>query len=141
MWTVSQPPPDLLIRTSGEHRISNFMLWQLAYTEFVFTDTLWPDFGANALADAISVYRAPRPAVRTGKAGQCCEVTGPQRFVPAHEDIRARIIAGFVLVPVGLLVVWAGGWFIAIASRTVRARRLREWQRLVLDEVRPGLWA
>ncbi len=42
--TASQPDPDLLIRTSGEYRISNFLLWQMAYTEFYFTDTLWPDF-------------------------------------------------------------------------------------------------
>jgi len=53
--TADIPDPDLLIRTSGEKRISNFLLWQMAYTEFVFTDTLWPDFRAeefeNALAD------------------------------------------------------------------------------------------
>jgi len=47
------PDPDLLIRTSGEYRISNFMLWQAAYTEFWFTDTYWPDFTANDLEKAI----------------------------------------------------------------------------------------
>lgn len=56
--TVDLPEPDLLIRTSGEQRISNFLLWQCAYTEFVFTDTLWPDFGAQAFADAISEYQS-----------------------------------------------------------------------------------
>jgi len=44
LYTAEMPPPDLLIRTSGEVRISNFLLWQLAYTEMVFTETLWPDF-------------------------------------------------------------------------------------------------
>lgn len=55
--TDDLPPPDMLIRTSGEFRLSNFMLWQSAYAELVFLDVLWPDFGKDALAQAISVYR------------------------------------------------------------------------------------
>jgi undecaprenyl diphosphate synthase len=51
------PEPDLFIRTGGEQRISNFLLWQLAYTEFYFTDLLWPDFDAAALASAITSYQ------------------------------------------------------------------------------------
>ena len=51
------PEPDLFIRTGGEQRISNFLLWQLAYTEFYFTDALWPDFGAAALAEALASFR------------------------------------------------------------------------------------
>ncbi|MGH8714111.1 MAG: polyprenyl diphosphate synthase [Casimicrobiaceae bacterium] len=51
------PEPDLFIRTGGEQRISNFLLWQLAYTEFYFTDLLWPDFDADALRAAIDSYR------------------------------------------------------------------------------------
>ena len=51
------PEPDLFIRTGGEQRISNFLLWQLAYTELHFTDTLWPDFDAKALAAAVDSYR------------------------------------------------------------------------------------
>lgn len=50
------PDPDLMIRTSGEKRISNFLLWQLAYTEFYFTDTLWPDFNKEELRKAIEYY-------------------------------------------------------------------------------------
>ena len=51
-------PVDLLVRTGGEQRISNFLLWGSAYAEFVFTDELWPDFGANSLYSAIAAYQA-----------------------------------------------------------------------------------
>ena len=54
---AEMPEPDLFIRTGGEQRISNFLLWQLAYTELHFTDTLWPDFDAAALDAAIASYR------------------------------------------------------------------------------------
>jgi undecaprenyl diphosphate synthase len=52
------PEPDLFVRTGGEQRISNFLLWQLAYSELYFTETLWPDFDAAALDQAIASYRA-----------------------------------------------------------------------------------
>jgi undecaprenyl diphosphate synthase len=55
--TADLPDPDLLIRTSGEYRLSNFLLWQMAYTEFYFTDVLWPDFGRDDLIDAIVSYQ------------------------------------------------------------------------------------
>ncbi|MBG38409.1 MAG: isoprenyl transferase [Cryomorphaceae bacterium] len=51
------PDPELLIRTSGEHRVSNFLLWQIAYTEFYFLDIFWPDFGKKQLHDAIYDYQ------------------------------------------------------------------------------------
>jgi undecaprenyl diphosphate synthase len=54
--TSGIPDPDLLIRTSGEQRISNFLLWQCAYTEFYFTDTLWPDFRKEAFRAALEEY-------------------------------------------------------------------------------------
>jgi undecaprenyl diphosphate synthase len=54
------PDPDLLIRTSGELRVSNFLLWQLAYAELVFVDTLWPDFGPRDLQQALSEYASRR---------------------------------------------------------------------------------
>ncbi len=54
--TAGIPDPDLLIRTSGEQRISNFLLWQLAYAELVFTNTLWPDFSRDDLEEAINEF-------------------------------------------------------------------------------------
>lgn len=56
LFTGGIPDPDLLVRTSGEQRISNFLLWQSAYTEFVFVDTLWPDFDRDAFAAALEAY-------------------------------------------------------------------------------------
>ena len=54
--TRDLPPLDLLIRTSGEQRLSNFLLWQAAYAELMFVDTLWPDFGAEQLGDAVAAF-------------------------------------------------------------------------------------
>ena len=56
LYTADIPDPDVLIRTSGEQRISNYLLWQLAYTELFFTDTLWPDFGKEELLDIIKKF-------------------------------------------------------------------------------------
>lgn len=58
MQTKNMPDPELLIRTSGEERISNFLLWQLAYSEFYFTEKLWPDFDKEDLYDAIINYQS-----------------------------------------------------------------------------------
>lgn len=62
------PEPDLFIRTGGEQRISNFLLWQLAYTELYFTETLWPDFDGTALAEAITSYQGRQR--RFGRTGE-----------------------------------------------------------------------
>lgn len=58
LWTRGLPDPDLLIRTSGEFRISNFLLWQIAYTELYVTDTLWPDFDRQELLKAVADYQS-----------------------------------------------------------------------------------
>jgi len=71
------PEPDLFIRTGGEQRISNFLLWQLAYTELLFTDTLWPDFDASALDEAIASFR-----------------TRERRFGRTSEQVREAATAG-----------------------------------------------
>ena len=57
LYTAGQPDPDLLIRTSGEMRVSNFLLWQIAYSEIWVTDTLWPDFRKRHLLEAILAYQ------------------------------------------------------------------------------------
>ncbi|MCL2829350.1 MAG: polyprenyl diphosphate synthase [Betaproteobacteria bacterium] len=82
------PEPDLFIRTGGEARISNFLLWQLAYTEFHFTDTLWPEFDAAALDQAIASYR--RRERRFGR-------TSEQLLEDPHPSISsgvAEVVAG-----------------------------------------------
>ncbi len=74
LYTAGQPDPDLLIRTSGEMRVSNFLLWQIAYAEIYVTETLWPDFRRRHLLEAVLAYQkrerryggiiAPEPVVR-----------------------------------------------------------------------------
>jgi undecaprenyl diphosphate synthase len=58
LYAPEMSPPDLVIRTSGEHRLSNFLLWQTAYSELVFDDVLWPDFGLDHLQDALREFDA-----------------------------------------------------------------------------------
>ena len=67
LYAADLPDPDVLIRTSGERRISNFLLWQLAYAELVFIDTLWPDFSPRDFADAVREFH--RRERRYGAAG------------------------------------------------------------------------
>src|SRR5690606_15179518 len=57
LYAPDMPDPDLVIRTSGEHRISNFLLWEIAYSELIFTDTLWPDFRRQHLFDAVAEFQ------------------------------------------------------------------------------------
>ena len=58
LYTGEMPDPDLVIRTSGEQRISNYLLWQIAYSEFYFTPTLWPDFSAKELEEIIADFNS-----------------------------------------------------------------------------------
>ena len=58
LYTAGQPDPDLLIRPGGEKRISNYLLWQLAYTEFLFIDKYWPDFTEKDLDEAIEIFES-----------------------------------------------------------------------------------
>ena len=68
LHTAGVPDPDLVIRTSGEKRLSNFLIWQSAYAEFVFTETLWPEFGRQSLIDAVDEFG--RRERRYGGAGE-----------------------------------------------------------------------
>lgn len=84
--TAGLPDPDLLVRTSGEIRISNFLLWQIAYTELYFTDLYWPDFDAKALDNAIAWY-AKRQR-RFGKTGEQIK-TGEQMRAQSQSKTAA----------------------------------------------------
>jgi undecaprenyl diphosphate synthase len=68
LYTVGQPDPDLLIRTSGEQRLSNYLLWQCAYSEFYFTNVPWPDFTPEELDKALADYASRQR--RFGKTGE-----------------------------------------------------------------------
>lgn len=83
------PEPDLFIRTGGEKRISNFLLWQLAYTELYFTDTLWPDFDAQALNLAIQSYQQrERRFGRTSEQLQIASSTNELREIAATRMVK-----------------------------------------------------
>lgn len=73
LFTSDLPDPDLLIRTSGENRISNFLLWQCAYTEFIFTETLWPDFTIQDFEQALIEYQGRERRFGTTESLQRCE--------------------------------------------------------------------
>lgn len=75
LYTASLPDPDLLIRTSGEMRLSNFLLWQIAYTEIYFTDILWPDFNRAAFHRALLDYQR-----RDRRRGQIAEITAERNI-------------------------------------------------------------
>ncbi|KAK0331269.1 hypothetical protein LTR94_029591, partial [Friedmanniomyces endolithicus] len=85
--TAGSPPLDLIIRTSGEQRLSNFLLWEAAYAELVFQDILWPEYGAAALGEAVQQGR----------------------------DIALRAASAAVLAPAAVAATWIGGvWFLAL---------------------------
>jgi undecaprenyl diphosphate synthase len=77
LWTHDLPQVDLVIRTSGEHRISNFLLWQLAYAELVFSDVLWPDFRAEAFLRCLAQYQT-----RERRFGLTSAQLGPSKVTP-----------------------------------------------------------
>jgi undecaprenyl diphosphate synthase len=79
LGTAGIPDPDLLIRTSGEMRISNFLLWQIAYTEIFVTDTLWPDFRERQFLEAINEFQS-----RERRFGRTGEQTERERLRAAH---------------------------------------------------------
>ena len=76
LQTAPLPDVDLMIRTSGEKRISNFLLWQIAYAELYFTDTLWPDFDENSLYEAVQAYQQRER--RFGKTSEQIKCTNEQ---------------------------------------------------------------
>ena len=117
LYAPEMPEPDLLIRTSGELRVSNFLLWQLAYTELVFVDTLWPDFGERELRAARS------PSTRAAAAAS------------AADD--ARCLSRVAVVAAGaadrLGGAYLGGWFLFALARSRRWSRCTSSTALARD--------
>ena len=97
--TAGIPDPDLMIRTSGEQRISNYLLWQLAYAEFYFTPVPWPDFGKEELEKAVEAYQRERQKIWTGKGGVS---------IMAGKISKERTISGVVLVILALATILPG---------------------------------
>ena len=95
LYAPELPDPDLLIRTSGELRLSNFLLWQLAYAELVFVETLWPDFGEDDLRGALADYATRR-----------------RRFGGTMSNFVSRVLVTVVGVPVVLYLVYLGDWWL-----------------------------
>ena len=96
------PEPDLFIRTGGEQRISNFLLWQLAYTEFYFTDTYWPDFDADALGRRDRILRRARTPFRTHeRAARSAIAEGRHASM-----LKTRVITAIVLLAVLLPITF-----------------------------------
>ena len=117
LYTAGQPDPDLLIRTSGEMRVSNFLLWQIAYAEIWVTDTLWPDFRCRHLLEGVVAYQKRdrrfggiTPPVPAGVGEQ----PKPSTFAKATADKQApspkppmtRVLSGVVLGAVALALIW-----------------------------------
>src|SRR5207247_769000 len=111
LYTADVPDPDLLIRTSGEMRVSNFLLWQIAYTELWITPTLWPDFGAVALLDGGALDQLARilPSPRTEL------LVGPDGLVALTRDVDADVVVSALVGGAGLLPTMAA----IVAGRTV----------------------
>ena len=105
LYTAGQPDPDLLIRTSGEMRVSNFLLWQIAYSEIWVTETLWPDFRSRHLLEGILAYQKrdrryggikPEPAA-VGRYWSVPSASASGSCVPGSR--MTRVLSALVLLP------------------------------------------
>ncbi len=137
LYAPEMHDPELLIRTSGEMRISNFLLWQCAYSELVFSDKLWPDFDEAALDEALAEYarrqrrfggRARRRRRRAGTAPR-------RRRVPAtprrgERLVTTRIITGAVLAVLAVVLVVHGGLLFWLVMLALALLSLNEFYRL-----------
>ena len=112
------PDPDLIIRTSGEQRLSNFLLWQSAYSELVFVPTFWPDFDRAALEQAISEYATAGAAVRRAGGGRILIMDSGKPSIPLVEttstpstrNLWLRVASAAILAPLAIGAAWFGDW-------------------------------
>ena len=93
LYVPDLPDPDLIIRTAGESRVSNFLLWQSAYSELLVTETLWPDFGVEELKAAIADYNSRIRRFGGRPADQFDQADGSSRRAPSSAESRAMAIS------------------------------------------------
>ena len=126
LYTAGQPDPDLLIRTSGEMRVSNFLLWQIAYAEIYVTDTLWPDFRCRDLLEAILAYQK-----RDRRYGGIAVAGGGRREVAGARSM-ARLLSGVVLAAVFFGAIWfLTPVVLLVVALVVAALAFAEYARIV----------
>ena len=129
--TRGAPDPDLVIRTGGEYRMSNFLLWQSAYAEFVSLQCYWPDFGASALDEALRDFAARER--RFGGHGSS--------LMRWRSELAVRILSGTAIAVPCLFAIYLGGiWLVAIASLAA-ALLSWEWRRLTAPAIPWRNWA
>ena len=145
--TAGIPDPDLVIRTSGESRLSNFLPWQAAYSEFVFLPCFWPDFSRTDLVEAIApMQRASAATVACRRATSPCDGHGPDRKQPRtpattiDKSADSRPVS-IVLVVVVLGLTWLGGLPFRLLCAIIAGAILYEWTRMCAAQCgrRPGL--
>ena len=139
LYTAGQPDPDLLIRTSGEMRVSNFLLWQIAYAEIWVTETLWPDFRRRDLLEASSPIRSAIGATAASSRRLARSASSDRRIPRAHSGAVTRVLSGAVLLvlAVGAGLVGARGCLL-LAAVALAARRRRRVEYCRLARQRPG---
>ena len=140
LYTAGLPEPDLLIRTSGEMRVSNFLLWQIAYAELYVTETLWPDFNRTELLRAILDFQ--RRERRFGGLSDAppCDDAGSRRPESRRRSgdrrdrrllAMKRVVTALFLVPVAVYSALFAPWWLFFARRRDRGDSLsiREYAR------------
>lgn len=115
LYTQAMPDPDLVIRTSGEQRVSNYLLWQIAYSELFFTKTLWPDFNKDELTAIINDFKTRERRYGKTKAAA----------------IVKRIVTSLILAPVVLWAVYCGSPVVNLLALTGGALLAWEWAAMV----------
>ncbi len=113
LFTSALPAPDLVIRTSGEHRLSNFLLWQSAYAELLFLDILWPDFDRAALEGALAQFEGRERrfgALDLGSRGVTVSQELPRQGFNS-EWITRPLFGIFMAITAAAILLYSAEWF------------------------------